>query len=197
MADAGDAVIGALVEMAFALIMGGVIYRFICVPLGLPKQHKVLPFQRGVLMKGEKVDRILEPGTHWISPKRTFFLCDVRPKAFQLNSQDVRFADGRWVRVSLRGETRIVDAAPYVTSSSDSLSMLYVELRRLLSEAAGMQLLHHGAGDGSILTAKLRELLGQEAARLGMAVVSLDVWEMIPLYPLKTEEEDIQQLPLQ
>jgi regulator of protease activity HflC (stomatin/prohibitin superfamily) len=197
MADITDLIIGGLVETALALCVGGLVYRLFGNALGLPKPNKVFPFQRGVLMKGEKVDRILEPGRHWVSPKRTILLCDVRPKPFQLNSQDVQCADGRWVRVSMRGETRIVNAARYVTESSDSLSSLYVELRRLLSKAARMQSSHIRAEDAERLTANLRELLDQEATRFGIAIISLDVWELFPLYSQGTDQDEVQELPVQ
>jgi regulator of protease activity HflC (stomatin/prohibitin superfamily) len=197
MADVAEILIGAVIETAVAVFIGGIIYRSLGNTLGLPSPNKVLPFQRGVLMKGEEVERILGPGRHWISPKRTFFLCDVRPKPFQLNSQDIQCADGRWVRVSMRGETRIVDAARYVTASSDSLTSLYVELRRLLSKAARLQSSHIRAGDAETLTATLRKLLDQEAVRFGIAIVTLDIWELFPLYSQSTDQDEFQELPVQ
>jgi hypothetical protein len=197
MASVTDVLMGAAVEISLAAIVLGVVYRVLGSPLGVFKLNKIQPFQRGVLMKGEVVDRVLEPGTHWIWSRRTIFLCDTRPKAFQLNLQDVRCADGLWIRVSLRGVTRVVDAVRYVTASADSLSTLYVELRRLINEAVQMQATPLRLEDTAALTASLRELLDNEASRLGMTVVSLDVWELIPLYSQQTEEDEIQQLPVQ
>ncbi len=186
MASGTDILVGVAVETSLAVIVLGVVYRVLGSPLGLFKLNKIQPFQRGVLMKGEIVDRVLEPGSHWIWSKKTIFLCDTRPKPFQLNSQDVQAAPDEWIRVSMRGATRIVDPARFVTSSSDSLAMLYTELRRLLTEAAQGQTSHWRAEDNARLATRMRELLEREAEGLGLTVSSLDVWEVLPLYPRRT-----------
>jgi regulator of protease activity HflC (stomatin/prohibitin superfamily) len=195
MASGTDLLVGVAVETCLGAIVLGVIYRVMGSPLGLFKLNKIQPFQRGVLMKGEVVDRVLEPGTHWIWSKRTIFLCDTRPKPFQLNSQDVQVSADAWVRVSMSGATKIVDPAKYVTASSDSLSTLYTSLRRLLTEAAKAQPFRWGTDDSSMLAARMQELLQREAEKLGLTVTSLDMWEILPLYPQRTRED--QELPVQ
>ena len=90
MTSGTDVLVGTAVEICVVAIVTGVIYRVMGSPLGLFKLNKIQPFHRGVLMKGEVVDRVLEPGAHWIWSRRTVFLCDARPIPFQLNSQDVR-----------------------------------------------------------------------------------------------------------
>jgi hypothetical protein len=192
-----DLLIGITVEIGLAAIVLGVIYRVLGSPLGLFKLNKIQPFQRGVLMKGEIVDRVLEPGAHWIWSRKTIFLCDTRPKPFQLNSQDVQAAPDAWIRVSMRGATQVVDPARYVTASTDSLSTLYTELRRLLTEAAQGQNSFGRTEDKARLASQVRTLLEREAAGLGMAVASLDVWEVTPLYPQRAEEQEIPTLPVQ
>ena len=197
MAGGTDQLIGVTVETVLVAIVLGVIYRLWGGVLGLPKLNKIQPFQRGVLMKGEVVDRILESGTHWISPKRTIFLCDTRPKPFQLNSQDIQAASDTWIRVSMRGATQIVDPARYVMASSDSLATLYTELRRLLTEAAQEQIFRGRAEDSVRLAVRMRELLEREAEGLGLTVASLDVWEVLPLYPRRVEDRETPVLPVQ
>jgi regulator of protease activity HflC (stomatin/prohibitin superfamily) len=195
MSSGTDLLVGVTVETAFAAIFLGLIYRFWGSALGLPKPNKIQPFQRGVLMKGETVDRVLEPGTHWVSPKRTIFLCDTRPKPFQLNSQDVQVSSDAWVRVSMSGATRIVDPARYVTASADSLATFYTSLRRLLTEAAQAQTFHWRSEDGDMLAERMQKLLEREAEGLGLTVTSLDVWEVLPLYPQRARETP--ELPVQ
>jgi regulator of protease activity HflC (stomatin/prohibitin superfamily) len=197
MAGGTDLLIGVTVEAVLAAIALGVVYRLWGGALGLPKLNKIQPFQRGVLMKGEVVDRVLEPGTHWISPKKTIFLCDTRPKPFQLNSQDIQAASDTWIRVSMRGATRIVDPARYVTASSDSLATLYTELRRLLTEAAQEQIFGGRVDDSMRLATRMRELLEREAEGLGLTVASLDIWEVLQLYPRRVEERETPSLPVQ
>jgi SPFH domain / Band 7 family len=197
MASGTDVLIGVAVEISLAAIVLGVIYRVLGSPLGLFKLNKIQPFQRGVLMKGEVVDRVLEPGTHWIWSKKTIFLCDTRPKPFQLNSQDVQAARDTWIRVSMRGATQVVDPARYVTASADSLTAFYTELRRVLTEAAQAQTSHWKAEDSVRLGARMRELLEREAEALGLTVSSLDVWEVVPLYAQRPDEREMPSLPVQ
>lgn len=192
-----EIVIGIAVDGSLALIVLGVIYRIWGGTLGFPKPNKIQPFQRGVLMKGEVVHRVLEPGTHWVSPKRTIFLCDTRPKPFQFNSQDVQAAGDAWIRVSMRGATQVVDPARYVTASSDSLATFYTELRRLVTVAAQAQGSYGRAEDTARLAGRARELLEREAEGLGLTVASLDVWEVRPLYPQRAEEHEEPVLPVQ
>jgi regulator of protease activity HflC (stomatin/prohibitin superfamily) len=195
MTSGTDMLVGAAVEISVGAILVGVIYRVMGSPLGIFKLTKIQPFQRGVLMKGEAVDRVLEPGSHWIWSRRTVFLFDTRPKPFQLNSQDIQVSADTWVRVSLNGATKILDPARFVTASSDSLSTLYTSLRRLLTEAAKAQPLRWGADDGSMLAARIRQLLQHEAETLGLTVTALDVWEIVPLYPKQAHDD--QELPVQ
>lgn len=196
MTSGTDLLVGVTVETAFAAIVLGVVYRLWGGTLGLPKLNKIQPFQRGVLVKGEIVDRVLEPGTHWISPKRTIFLCDTRPKPFQLNSQDVQVSSDAWIRVSMNGATRIVDPARYVTASTDSLTTFYTSLRRLLTEAAKAQSFHWQADGGTMLAARMQELLEHEAEGLGLTVTSLNIWEILPLYR-GTGDIETEELPVQ
>lgn len=192
-----DLLVGITVEIGVSVIVLGVIYRVLGSPLGIFKLTKVQPFQRGVLMKGETVERVLEPGAHWIWSRKTIFLCDTRPKPFQFNSQDVQAAGDTWIRVSMRGATQVVDPARYVTASSDSLATFYTELRRLVTVAALQQSAYGRAEDTARLAARVRELLEREAEGLGLALSSLDVWEVRPLYAQRTEEDEAPILPVQ
>ncbi len=195
MASGPEIMAGVAVEISLAVFILGVIYRLLGRPLGYFKMNKIQPFQRGVLMSGEIVERVLEPGTHWIWSKKSILLCDTRPKPFQLNSQEVQVSSDAWVRVSMNGATKIVDAAIYVTASTDALATFYTSLRRLLTEAAKAQTFHWRSEDGDRLAERLQKLLEQEAENLGLAVTSLDVWEVLPLYPQRTRETP--ELPVQ
>jgi regulator of protease activity HflC (stomatin/prohibitin superfamily) len=159
--------------------------------------NKIQPFQRGVLMKGETVDRVLEPGAHWIWSRKTIFLCDTRPRPFQFNSQEVQAAPDAWIRVSMRGATQVVDPARFVVASSDSLATFYTELRRLVTLAAQQQTSYGRAEDTAKLAARVRELLEREGEGLGLSLSSLDVWEVQPLYAQRTKEDEAPILPVQ
>jgi hypothetical protein len=56
-------------------------------------------------------------------------LCDMRPKPFQVLSQELLTVDGMGLRMSLGGEQRIIDPALFVTESSDAFGAFYLEIR--------------------------------------------------------------------
>jgi len=132
-----DLIIGILTLAVIAAIALGVIYRLWGQIFSVPRRHVVLPFQKGVVMRGGSVDKILEPGSHWLKPKQILMPCDMRPKPFQVPTHALLTADGMTVRISLGGEYRVVDPAAFIHESSDSFGAMYIEIKQALHSAVG------------------------------------------------------------
>lgn len=120
---------GVAVESVFVAVALAVLYRLWGWFFPVPKRRVVEAFQRGVVLREGRVERILSPGAHWIRPKQTLVVCDVRPTPFQVLGQELLTLDGMGVRVSVSGEYRVADPARFVSESSDSFASFYVELR--------------------------------------------------------------------
>jgi regulator of protease activity HflC (stomatin/prohibitin superfamily) len=107
MASPGEIAAGAAVELFLVLIAIAVLYRVWGWFFQVPKRQVVQAFQRGMVLRESKVEKVLEPGAYWMTPKRRLVLCDVRPTPFQVSAQELLTADGMGVRISLAGEYRI------------------------------------------------------------------------------------------
>jgi regulator of protease activity HflC (stomatin/prohibitin superfamily) len=181
MSNTAEVVTGIAVEIVFVALAAGLLVRIWGRFFAMPQRLKVLAYQRGVVLRGVETDKIVEPGMHWIKPKQTLVLCDVRARPFQVASQELIASDGMAVRISLGGEQRIVDPAAFVRESSDGYGTFYLELRQALRIAVSEQAGDAVVGDTGPLPARVRELLEPKAAHLGLEIASLDVSEAVPL----------------
>jgi hypothetical protein len=181
MESAGEVAIGISVELILVAIALGVLYRFLGRFFSVPHRQAVLSFQRGVLLHGERVEKVLLPGTYWIKPKRTLMLCDMRPKPFQVLAQELLTADGMVVRISLGGEYRVAAPESFLTQSSDAFGALYLDLRQALRTATSELNSAAFLSEGTPLVARINELLVPRSQQLGIELVRLEVSESSPL----------------
>ena len=181
MANVAEIAAGVAVELVVAAVALGVLYRMWGWFFPVPKRQTILAFQRGVLINGGQVEKVLSPGIHWITPKHTLLICDMRSKPFQVPGQELLTSDGMAVRVSLGGEYRIVDPALFVKESSDAFGAFYIELKQALhvavSELKGEAFL---AGEAQLVP-RIRELLVPRGTNLGINLTLLEVFEAAPV----------------
>jgi len=181
MSNTAEVVAGVAVEIAFVAVAAGLLVRLWGRFFAVPQKQKVLAYQRGVVLRGDRTDKVVEPGVHWITPKQTLVLCDMRARPFQVASQELIASDGMAVRISLGGEQRIVDPAAFVRESSDGYGTFYLELRQAIRVAVGEHIGDAILGGSASLPARIRELLEPKAVHLGLEIASLDVSEAVPL----------------
>lgn len=177
----GEIVAGTAVEIFLIALALGILYRVWGRVFAVPQRLTVLGFQRGVVLLGDSIERVLEPGRYWITPKRTMVACDMRPKPFQVPAQALLTANKMGVRVSLSGEYRIADPGLFVTQSSDPFGAVFLELRQALltavAETQSDAVLEGQPG----LIARVRELAMPRATQLGVELTQLNVWEAAPI----------------
>jgi regulator of protease activity HflC (stomatin/prohibitin superfamily) len=181
MASPTEIAVGVTVELFLAALAIGLLYRVWGKIFAIPQRQAVLAFQQGVVLKGGQVEKVLNPGTYWITPKRTLVICDMRPKPFQISAQELLTADVMGVRMSLGGEYRITNPALFMAESSDAFGAFYLELRQALHMAVkelNSETIFNGKAP---LTARIKELLVPRAAQLGIEMTQLDIWEAVPI----------------
>ena len=178
MESAGEVAIGVSVELILAAIALGVLYRFLGRFFSVPHGQAVLSFQRGVLLHGERVEKVLQPGTYWIKPKRTLMLCDMRPKPFQVPTQELLTADRIYIRVGLVGEYRVTAPELFLTQSSDAFGVLYLDLRQALRNATNEMEGDAFLSEVTPLVTRVRELLVPRSQQPGIELVRLEVSEV-------------------
>jgi regulator of protease activity HflC (stomatin/prohibitin superfamily) len=172
---------GVTVELFLAALAIGLLYRVWGKIFGVPRRQSVLAFQQGVVLREGQVEKVLNPGAYWITPKRTLVICDMRPKPFQIPAQEMLTADGMGVRMSLSGEYRISDAALFLAESSDAFAALYLEIRQALHIAVKESDSNAILRGQAPLTSRIKELMVPRATQLGVEMTKLEIWEAVPI----------------
>ena len=98
MAASQDVFSSILVTFSFAVLIGVVVFRFFGKYLPVPRRLRVPPFQVGVFLLEDKQghdkpERIVGPGTYWVTPKRNILTCDTRPTSYKLSPEDFLTSD--------------------------------------------------------------------------------------------------------
>jgi len=184
-----EIIAGVAVEVVLLGIFAGVIYRFFSGRFLIPKREIVLPNQRGVIVQGDKVVRVAEPGTCWVRPKQRIILCDMRPRPLQMTGLEVMCGKSGVVSLSLSGQYRISDAAAYYTGSSNAGDAIFVELRRSIATAARQQSCSAIAGAPDVFAMRVREVATPVAMKLGLEIFELDIWQALALGRYATTED--------
>lgn len=177
----GQLAAGTAVELFLLALALGILYRVWGKVFAVPQRLTVLGFQRGVVLLGSQLERVVEPGRYWITPKRTLVVCDMRPKPFQVPAQALLTADKMGVRVSLAGEYRVLDPGRFVMASSDAFGSVFLELRQALLTAIAETQSEDVLQGRSGLIDRLRELVLPRASELGIELMQLNVWEAAPI----------------
>ena len=172
---------GTAVEIFFIAIAVAVVYRVWGWFFAVPKRQIVPALQRGVLLTDGKVEKVLDPGAYWITPRRRLILCDARPVPFQVPAQELLTSDGLAARISLAGEYRIADPSSFVTQSSDAFASFYLELRQALRVAIGELASANFLSGQTQITGRVKELVVPKAPQLGIEMTQLEIYECVPV----------------
>jgi hypothetical protein len=181
MSKVGELLVGFTVELFFLLLAVGILWRVWSSFLPAPRRQRILALQRGVVLLNNQVEKVLEPGSYWITPKRTLVVCDMRPNPFQIAGQEVQAANDMLLRLSLGGEYEISDPAKFVSQNSNSFDAFYLELRQALRTAAREFDGHAIIAEQSALIARVKELTVPRGDQLGVELTQLDAWETTPI----------------
>jgi regulator of protease activity HflC (stomatin/prohibitin superfamily) len=181
MASAPDMIAGFAFEAVLFGLAGLVVQRLCRNVSFLPQRIKLLPFNRGVLLKGETVEKVVEPGSQWILPGRTLVPVDIRPKPFQVPTRELITEDHGVLRVAFGGEYKVIDPASYVKESSDPFGAVFVAMEKVISAAASEFDVETLLASPSMLAERVEELIEPRAAQLGIRIVSLEVSSVISI----------------
>ncbi|WP_433969293.1 SPFH domain-containing protein [Tunturiibacter gelidiferens] len=176
-----EMVVGVTVEVFIVAAALGVLYRIWGKVFAVPQRHNVLAFQQGVVLRGGHVERVVGPGHHWMTPKQTLLLCDMRTKPFQVQGQEALTQDGIGIRMSFGCECRIADPSTFVIGSSDAFGACYLELRQAIRAAVGEMSAEAILSGKALFSARVSELLVPKCSQLGIEMTQLEIWEAVPV----------------
>lgn len=190
MSSIPEMIAGAAVEVLMVGVAGGILYRVWRGAHFLPQRKTLLPFNKGVVLEGERVVKVLSPGSYWLSPRWTLVPVDVRPRPFQMLPRNLLTLDGHGVCIRLQGEYKVGEAELFIRESSDGHAAFYLSLDReiapAIAESARGDLLQHP----SVTTDRIRERIEPRAAQLGINLTHLEFSELLPIQWLQTPSED-------
>jgi regulator of protease activity HflC (stomatin/prohibitin superfamily) len=181
MATITEILAGTAVEVVLFGVAGGVLYRIWRGAHFLPQRKTLLPFNKGVVLEGERVVKILHPGSYWITPRQTVIPVDVRARPFQMAPRELLSSDGQGVRIRVQGEYKVTAPDSFVRETSDGHAAFYLSLDReiavAVSELARVVILENRFSCAD----RIRERIEPRAAELGINVTQLEVSDLIPI----------------
>ena len=141
----------------------------------------MMPFNKGVVLEGERVIRVLGSGRHWIKPRQTIIAVDIRQRPFRIDDRELLTEDRQGIRIRLNGEYQVHDPAVFIQASSDGHAAFYLSIEReiplAVAEVNRADLLERPA----LLADRIRERIEPRAAQLGITLNYLGVSNLIPI----------------
>ena len=181
MANTLDTIAGFGVEIVICALAGFALRRLVGKVSFLPQRLHLVPFNRGVVLFGDTVERVVEPGYRWIKPGRTLVPIDIRKKPFQVPIRELVTGDNGAVRISFGGEYRVIDPAQYVTESAAPFGALFVALERVIPSAIVEFDTDTVVTTPTLLAERVKELIEPRAMQLGMHITLLEVSNVVAL----------------
>lgn len=170
-----------VVELLTLGVVGVLLYRVVRGVPFFPQRRTLLPFNKGVLFHGERLVKVLDPGTYWIRPRRTIVPIDVRPRPFQTPPRELLTGDRQGLRVRLNGEYRVVDPVSFIRGSNDGHTAFYLSLEREIALSIA-ELDRSDILDGRVSVAdRIRERIEPRAAQLGIELLHMEVSDLLPI----------------
>jgi regulator of protease activity HflC (stomatin/prohibitin superfamily) len=172
---------GAAVEVVIFGVAGGILYRVWRGASFLPQRKTLLPFNKGVVLEGERAIKVLDPGSYWIKPRQSLVPVDVRPRPFQTASRELITADNLGIRIRFSGEYKVIEPASFVLASTDGHGAFYLALEREITltviESKRVEILEARISPAD----RVKERIEPQASNLGITVSNLEVSELIPI----------------
>jgi regulator of protease activity HflC (stomatin/prohibitin superfamily) len=133
----------------------------------------VMDWQRVLLYRNGRLDRVLEPGRHrYRRGRSTLVTVDTRPSLLTVYGQELLTSDGVTLRVSVSAVWRVVDPVAYNTGAKSPYEVLYAAVQEAIREAVSAVTLDEAFADRSRLSAGLVEATMELVPGLGIEVES-------------------------
>jgi regulator of protease activity HflC (stomatin/prohibitin superfamily) len=98
----------------------------------------IFEYERGLLFKGGRYARLLEPGSHWyLRSRHQIRRIDIRSQHIAIPGQEVLSADNVGLKISLVCSCRVVDPYQAIVANQNFLQAVYTELQVNLRDLVG------------------------------------------------------------
>lgn len=140
----------------------------------------VKDWQRVLLFVDGKFQKILEPGRHPYSRKRsTLQAIDVRKTHTLVPGQEVLTRDGVSIRVSAIALWKVTDAKAFFMEASSSTDLLYSSVQAAIRQRANDIELDDFVSNRDVVQEGLNELVQSDVSSLGIAIESISVRDVM------------------
>lgn len=163
--------------LAFLLFLAWV---FKLIERWLPQSTVILHYQRGILFRKGRFDRVLESGRYWLPPASTWVqIVDVREVTETISGQEVLSRDNVTIRISLAASYAVTNPELAILNVADYHSSLYMTLQTALRDLVG------GVEIASLLEKRqeigteLHNSVRQRAAELGIEVKEVAIKDIM------------------
>jgi regulator of protease activity HflC (stomatin/prohibitin superfamily) len=140
----------------------------------------VYEYQKGLLYKDGRLERVLEAGHYrFLKSRSRVDVYDMRPTLFVVPGQNILTKDNTNVKITMSGLYEIADASTFARQSENALAELYdiaqMALRDLVAETPIDELLEKKTE----IDARLIAVAAAKAERLGVKLTTLAVRDII------------------
>lgn len=132
----------------------------------------VMEWQRTLLYRDGKLEKVLEPGRHRYDQRRcTLVAVDMRPRRLQVSGQELLTRDGLSLRVSFAVNWVVTDPLAFTTGAQYSEAVLYAAVQEAARDKVAAHTLDELVADRGLLTGA--DEVAAAVADLGIRVSSV------------------------
>ncbi|MFJ1457453.1 slipin family protein [Nocardia wallacei] len=132
----------------------------------------VMEWQRTLLYRDGKLEKVLEPGRHRYDQRRcTLVAVDMRPRQLQVSGQELLTRDGLSLRVSFAVNWVVTDPLAFTTGAQYSESVLYAAVQEAARDKVAAHTLDELIADRGLLAGA--DEVAAAVADLGIRVSSV------------------------
>lgn len=140
----------------------------------------VFEYERALLFKNGKLEKMLEPGAHWIRP--TFMQVirvDIRPRFIQVVGQEVLTSDNVPLKLSIVGHFKVTDAHTAILNSDSYTGALYMVLQLAARDVIAKQSIDDILSRRSDFGPQILEIAKEQSHQLGVELTSVSVKDLM------------------
>lgn len=144
------------------------------------KREVVYEYEKALLWNKGKLDRVLEPGRHWLrGSSQLVQRFDARKQLTTLSGQEVLSSDGVTVKVSLLVEYRVVDPIVTAKTTADYYQSIYGTVQLALRDIVGSLSIEDFLEQRNRIGPGLLERSVPAAAEIGVEITNADVKDIM------------------
>jgi regulator of protease activity HflC (stomatin/prohibitin superfamily) len=148
---------------------------------GLRKEITVYEYERGILYREGKLERVLEPGryTFWAAEPVDAVKVSLREMSHVVAGQGILTADRIEVRISLVAQYRVTDPVLALNAVENYTEQLHQELQLALRDTIGGRTLDEVLDSRAELASELLRLSAEPAKRYGVELSRVGIRDVI------------------